>query len=144
MPGSKRTYSYVLVPRQVEDTERLLKRTVYHLGWACDMDKRITHHETSSGALGAVTMTMVIEARDRWWSAQLAQDILNKILWGLERDSVRLELASERQEPHTHRGYAHGRTKRYRERNGSKATKPDPQSSESSSESSESSSSSSA
>lgn len=115
MPGSKRTYTYSLTPKP-EDLAKVLRKTTYWLGWACDGDNRITCHETTGGPLGAVIISMTIQGRDRWWSTQLAQDILNRVLWGLESDGVRLDLKSVPQEPHDHRGYAHGRTKRYRER----------------------------
>lgn len=115
MPGSKTTFNYTLVP-EPDDTEKVRAQAERVLGWACEGDDRITCHEVTGTALGAVALSMTIHARDRWWATQLAQDILNIVLWGLETGATRLDLQSRRQEPHDHRGYAHGRTKRYRER----------------------------
>lgn len=123
MPASNRTFNYTLIPTKAEDLERVTRHATRWLNQACEGDKKITCHGITGDALGVVTMSMTIRARDRWWAAQLAQDVLNYVLWslehssaGLERGAVRLALESERQAPHDHRGYAHGRTKRYRER----------------------------
>jgi hypothetical protein len=86
------------------------------LGWTCDGDPRVECHDVSGEALGTVVLSFTIVGRDQWWCRQLAQDILNRITWGLTNDvETKLDLQSYRQEPHTHRGYAHGRTKPYRE-----------------------------
>ena len=115
MAGSKKTFTYTLRP-PLEDVDRVRGQAERVLGWACDGDSRITCHEVTGPALGVVTLSMTIHGRDRWWATQLAQDILNIVLWGLETNATRLDLQSRRQEPHQNRGYAHGRTKRYRER----------------------------
>lgn len=120
MAGSKRTFTYSLIPSKPEDVERVAKHVRKILGWRCDGDKRVSCHGVTGEELGIITMSMTIQGRDRWWTTQLAQDILNDVMYaldrGLERGSVRLQLDSRAQDPHTHRGYAHGRTKRYRAR----------------------------
>lgn len=115
MPRTTRTFTYTLIPPpdQVEAFDARVRKI---LGWACDGDSRITCHSVTGAALGTVSMSMTIKARDRWWVTQLAQDVLNHVLWGLETNATRLDLQSRRQEPHTHRGYQYGRTKTYRER----------------------------
>ena len=114
MPGSTRTFEYSLVPTSAETVTRLEKRAAKILGWVCEGDKRITCHNVTGSALGIVTLSMTIQGRDRWWATQLAQDVLNTVTWGLETGATRVQLESRRQEPHDHRGYAHGRTKRHR------------------------------
>lgn len=114
MPGSTRTFTYTLVP-STEDVAKMEKRAQKILGWACEGDKRITCHNVTGSALGIVTLSMTIRGRDRWWATQLAQDVLNLVTWGLETGATRTQLESRRQEPHDHRGYAHGRTKRHRD-----------------------------
>lgn len=113
------TYSFVPAPEDVERVERVTRKV---LGAACDGDKRITCHDVTGTALGVVTLSMTIRARDRWWATQLAQDILNIVLWGLEGEAVRLDLQSVAPAPHDHRGYEHGRRKTYRDRADSKAS----------------------
>lgn len=120
MPGSKTIFTYTLTPKP-EEVDKVRAQADRVLGWACEGDTRITCHEVTGTALGAVTLSMTIHGRDRWWATQLAQDILNIVLWGLETGATRLDLQSRRQPPHDHRGYAHGRTKRYRERARTKA-----------------------
>lgn len=114
MPGSRRTYSYALVPKTQEDAPKVLARAERILGWACEGDKRIECHGITGEAVGSITLNLTIVGRDQWWSRQLAQDILNLVTWGLEKDATRLQLESRRQEVHMHRGYAYGRTKTYR------------------------------
>lgn len=115
MPGSNRTFTYTLIPEpdQAGNIESRARRV---LGWACEGDDRISCHDVTGAALGAVTISLTIHGRDRWWSTQLAQDILNLVTWGLKTDATRLDLQSRRQDPHQHRGYEHGRTKRTRDR----------------------------
>lgn len=132
MPGSKTTFRYTLVPRP-DDVARVQAKAAKILGWACDGDTRITCHQVTGDALGVVTLSMTIHGRDRWWATQLAQDILDGVLLALGTDAPRLDLHSQRQDPHDHRGYGHGRTKRYRERRrtqdsgeGSAENGPDP------------------
>ncbi len=116
MPGSKRTFSYSLKAEKPEEVDRVYKKAKQILGWACDGDARIECHGVSGEALGVVTMNVTVVGRDQWATRQIVQDVLNKILWGLGHPKdVGLQLQSERQEPHDHRGYAYGRTKRYRE-----------------------------
>lgn len=115
MPQSSRTYTYTLVPAP-ENVERVRKRAEYLLGWACDGDTRITCHQVTGAELGVVTLNMTIKARDRWWAAQLAQDIIDKVVAGITNAPTRVEAQSEAHQPHDHRGYAHGRTKRHRDR----------------------------
>lgn len=113
--GSKRTFTYSLIP-EPSDVARVEAQARKVLAWACDGDDRITCHDVNGSALGVVTLSMTIHGRDRWWSTQLAQDVLNIVLWGLRNDvKTRLDLQSRQQEIHMHRGYAHGRTKRHRE-----------------------------
>lgn len=114
MPGSRRTYSYALVPVTMDDAPKVLARAERILGWACDGDERIECHGVTGEALGSITLNLTIVGRDQWWSRQLAQDILNLVTWGLEKDATRLQLESQRQEVHMHRGYGYGRTKTYR------------------------------
>ena len=114
MAGSRRTFEYVLTPGEgaVEQTFRRAKRV---LAWACEGDDRIECHGISGEGLGAVTLNLTIVNRDQWACRQLAQDILNLVLWGLETDATQLALQSHRQQVHAHRGYSHGRTKTFRE-----------------------------
>jgi hypothetical protein len=114
MPGSRRTYSYALVPTTQEDAPKVLARAERILGWACDGDERVECHGITGEAVGSITLNLTIVGRDQWWSRQLAQDILNLVTWGLEKDATKLQLESKRQEVHMNRGYAHGRTKTYR------------------------------
>lgn len=114
MPGSTRTFTYTLLP-PLEDVSRVEKQARKVLGWACDGDDRISCHDVTGSALGVVTIGLTIHGRDRWWATQLAQDVLDIVLWGLQTNATRLQLQSRKLEAHTHRGYAHGRTKRHRE-----------------------------
>lgn len=121
MPGTLRTYSYTITPKDVNDTPLVANQVYKILGWACDGDKRVTCQGVTGEALGAVTMNFSIVGRDRWWSMQLAQDILNLVTWGL-RQPAGVDLLSTPAEIHMNRGYERGnRTKRWRERR-----KPDP------------------
>lgn len=113
MAGSKRVFTYVLTPK-VEDTGELGRRARRILSWACDGDNRITCHEVTGEAFGAVTLNLTIHGRDQWWCRQLAQDIVNLVTWGLE-NPARLDLSSKREAPHMVRGYAGGRSKTWRE-----------------------------
>lgn len=124
MGGSKRTFSYSLTPAP-GDTERVASQVRKILGWACDGDKRIECHDVTGEALGTVTMTMTIVGRDQWWCRQLAQDLLNYVTWGLHNEvQTKLDLQSYRLDPHENRGYAHGRTKQYRQPKDPKAKTP--------------------
>jgi len=114
MGGSTRTFEYTLQPKN-GDITRLLAQAERVLGWACDGDPAVTCHGVSGEALGIVTLNLTIRGRDQWWSRQLAQDVLNLVTWGLEANATQVQLESRRQEVHQHRGYRHGRTKRYRE-----------------------------
>ena len=113
MPGSTRTFTYTLVPEN-EQVTRLEHRARKVLAWVCEGDDRITCQDVTGSALGVVTISMTVRGRDRWWATQLAQDVLNHVLWGLETGATQLQLQSRRQDPHTHRGYQHGRHRRYR------------------------------
>jgi hypothetical protein len=115
MPGSKRTFSYTLTPPP-EDTDRVLKQAQKVMAWACDGDPRIDCHDVTGEALGTVVLSATVHGRDRWATTQIMQDVLNLILWGLRHPKdLDMDLRSVRPEPHTHRGYAYGRTKTYRE-----------------------------
>lgn len=113
MAGSKRVFTYTLIPK-AEDTGELGRRAKRILAWACDGDDRITCHEVTGDAVGAVTLNLTIQGRDQWWSRQLAQDIINLVTWGLQ-DPCRLDLTSKKEAPHMTRGYAGGRSKTWRE-----------------------------
>lgn len=113
MPGATRTFTYTIVPSS-EDAVAVSTHARKVLGWACDGDPRITCHGISGDELGVVTLNLTIKARDQWWATQLAQDILNLVLWGIRNKATRLDLQSRRAAPHTNRGYGHGRTKRTR------------------------------
>lgn len=114
MPGSKRTFEYVLAPGE-EQIEQVFRRAQRILAWACEGDDRIECHGITGEGLGVVTLNLTIVNRDQWACRQLAQDILNLVTWGLKNDeATKLELQSKRQKPHTARGYAHGRTKTFR------------------------------
>lgn len=110
MPGTTLTFSYSIIPAP-DNVENIEKRARKVLGWACDGDKRITCHEVTGAGLGIVTLSLTIHGRDRWWATQLAQDILNRVLWGLESGATRLDLQSRKQPPHKRRGYAYRRTR---------------------------------
>lgn len=114
MPGSKRTFAYTLLPAG-EDAEKTLRQAEKILAWACEGDDRVECHGISGDALGAITLNLTIVNRDQWACRQLAQDILNYVTWGL-KNPTGFDLNSVRQPAHGHRGYQHGRTKRYRER----------------------------
>ena len=113
MPGTTRTFNYTLIPGP-DDVPLIEKRVRKVVGYACDGDDRITCHDVTGEALGAITISFTVKGRDRWWATQLAQDIINLITWGLKTNATRLDLQSHRQQPHQNRGYAHGRTKRTR------------------------------
>lgn len=115
MPGATRDFSYSLTPKDRADVSLVAAKARKILAWACDGDDRITCKGIEGEALGLVTLKMTIVGRDRWWAMQLAQDILNIVTWNLEKTvQVDLALESWALPPHTNRGYAHGRTKRYR------------------------------
>ena len=115
MPGSRRTFTYRLTPKP-EDTDKVLRQAQKVLAWACDGEPRVTECSVTGESLGLVILSATVHARDRYAAGQLMQDILNQILWGLGHPKeLQLQLQSERQPPHASRGYAHGRTKRYRE-----------------------------
>lgn len=113
MPGATRTFTYTIIPSS-EDASTISAHARKVLGWACDGDPRITCHGISGDELGVVTLNLTIKARDQWWATQLAQDILNLVLWGIRNKATRLDLQSRRAAPHANRGYGHGRTKRTR------------------------------
>lgn len=116
MAGSTRTYAYALTP-PAEDTEKVLARANRILGWACDGDDRIICHGITGAAFGTVVLNLTVRGRDQWHSRQLAQNILNYITWSLGQSvEVEMDLQSWRQQTHMNRGYAHGRTKRHREK----------------------------
>lgn len=116
MPGTTRSFTYTVRPAAT-DLAQVEKQARYWLGWVCDGDTRVTCHDISGLAFGVVTLSLTVRARDRWWATQIAQDLLNKVLWGIKQET-KLELSSERLEPHTNRGYRHGRVKTYRESSG--------------------------
>lgn len=113
MPGSRRTFAYRLTPAP-EDTDRVVKQARRVLAWACEGDDRIECHDVTGEALGIVELHLTVINRDQWACRQLAQDILNLVTWGL-KNPTQLDLNSKRQQTHDHRGYAHGRSKRYNE-----------------------------
>lgn len=113
MPGSRRSFTYSLTPDPGE-LERALKKAKKILGWTCDGEPRVTCHGITGEALGTITLNLTVVNKDQWACRQLAQDILNHITWGIQTQ-VTMDLVSERFEPHSHRGYAHGRTKRFKE-----------------------------
>lgn len=120
MPGSKRTFEYVLKPTDDGDMDQLLRRARKILGWACDGDTRIECHGISGEGLGVVTMNLTIVGRDQWACRAIAQDVLNRVTWGLASGATELDLRSHRQGPHKKRGYGiGGRTKTWRETNNS-------------------------
>lgn len=125
MPGSRRTFSYRLLPAN-EAIEQTAARARKILAWACDGDDRIECHGISGEAVGVVTLELTIVNRDQWACRQLAQDILNYVTWGLA-DPTNLDLTSERQPAHMNRGYGHGRTKRYNEPRPRTAPGPGPE-----------------
>lgn len=114
MPGSTRSFTYTLTPAD-GDLEKATKRARKILGWACDGDKRITCHGVDGSLFGVVQLNLTIVGRDQWWARQLAQDLINMVSWGLS-SSGRMDLFSERLEPHSSRGYAHGRIKTWKDR----------------------------
>lgn len=114
MPGSARTFIYTLRPKE-GDAKRLTTQARKILGWACEGDKRITCHGVDGEAFGVVQLNLTIVGRDQWWSRQLAQDLVNMVSWGLA-NPAQMDLLSNRQVPHSHRGYAYGRIKAWRER----------------------------
>lgn len=114
MPGSSRTFTYTIKPDDA-DMEKAARQARKILGWACEGDKRITCHGVSGDLYGVVQLNLTVVGRDQWWSRRLAQDILNMVTWGL-RHPAEIDLLSERQEPHDHRGYMYGRVKQWRER----------------------------
>lgn len=114
MPGTKRTFAYRIIPN-TDDFDRTLRKAEKILGWRCDGDRRIDCHGISGTALGVIELNLTVIQRDRWAATQLAQDILNEVLWGI-KTPAKLDLASVAPPPHDNRGYERGnRTKRYRE-----------------------------
>ncbi len=115
MAGSRRTFQYAITPAP-GDVPRVAAQARKILGWACEGDDRIECHDVEGEAVGTVVLVLTIRGRDQWWSRQLAQDILSLTTWGLKNEvKTSLDLQSHRQEVHQNRGYAHGRTKRFRE-----------------------------
>lgn len=113
MPESVREYSYTLKPEGA-DARRLAAQARKVMGWAAAGDKRITEVHVDGDAFGVIQLSFRIKARDQWYSRQLAQDLLNMVSWGLQNPAG-VELASTRLPAHERRGYAWGRTKRWRE-----------------------------
>jgi len=114
MPGSARTFCYTLTPAD-GDVEKMTRQARKIMGWACDGDKRITCHGVDGGMFSVVQLNMTVVGRDQWNARQLAQDILNMVTWGLANPAS-MDLLSQRQDPHDHRGYQYGRVKQWRER----------------------------
>lgn len=114
MPGTTRTFAYAIHPKSGEDLAVLERRARKVLGWACDGDSRITCHGVTGDALGFVQLNMTVVGRDRWRCMGVAQEILNMVTWGLA-EPASVDLRSARPPVHDHRGYAHGRTKTWRE-----------------------------
>ncbi len=117
MPGSSRTFTYTIKP-DGGDLEKATRQARKIMGWACEGDKRITCHGVDGDSFGLVQLNLTVVGRDQWWSRRLAQDILNMVTWGL-KNPAQIDLLSERQDPHDHRGYAHGRVRTWRERQSS-------------------------
>jgi hypothetical protein len=113
MPGSRRTFTYVLTPK-AEDTAKVAQQARRVLGWACEGDSRVECHDVTGDALGIVTLNLTVLGRDQWACRQVAQDILNHVTWGLQQPAD-LQLESRRFPPHTKRGYGNGRTKTWRD-----------------------------
>lgn len=114
MTGSERSFTYTLLPAP-ESADRVFKQAEKILAWACEGDDRITCHGISGEAVGAITLNLTVKGRDQWWCRQLAQDIVNLVTWGLKTEATQLDLQSRRKPAHSHRGYAYGRSKPYRE-----------------------------
>lgn len=116
MAGSTRTFQYsiqadpAVIPRLVARAEAR----------ACESNDQVTCHGVTGEALGVVIMNLTVTGRDQWACRQIVQDILNYVTWGVSVKVTKLDLTSRRQEPHDHRGYSHGRTKRGRAPNGSR------------------------
>lgn len=117
MPGSRRRFTYTLIPTTSEETQAIADKARKILGWACEGDKRIECHDVTGDALGVITLNLTVLGRDQWACRQVAQDLLNYVSWGLENPAD-LQLASGKLPPHRHRGYGYGRTKTWRDSQG--------------------------
>lgn len=106
-----RAYRWRLTPKTGEQVEDLARRARKALAWACDGDKRISCMGVSGEAFGVVDIEFTVHARDLWWCGQLGQDIINIVTKRLT-DPAAVDIHSEHLPTHTHRGYAHGRTRR--------------------------------
>lgn len=111
MSGSKRTFEYV-IEADPEVVPRIARRARER---ACESNSQVECHGIEGEALGLVIMKLTVTGRDQWACRQIVQDILNFVTWGLTVKITKQDLRSRRQPPHTHRGYLHGRTKRFRE-----------------------------
>lgn len=121
MAGSTRTFQYS-IQADPAVIPRLLARAEAR---ACESNDQVTCHGVTGEALGVVIMNLTVTGRDQWACRQVVQDILNYVTWGVSVKVTKLDLTSRRQEPHDHRGYSHGRTKRGRAPNGSRP-RPNP------------------
>jgi len=116
MAGSTRTFEYA-IQADPELIPRLMQRAEAR---ACESNDQVTCHGVTGDALGLVILNLTVTGRDQWACRQIVQDILNYVTWGLSVKVTKLDLRSHRQEPHDHRGYSHGRTKRTRDPGGSR------------------------
>lgn len=106
-----KSYVWTLHPFKEEELSDLARRARKVLAWACDGDDRITCMGVDGEALGMVQIKFSVTGRDRWWTGQLSQDLINTITMRLQNPAD-LDLKWERPPTHGNRGYQHGRSRR--------------------------------
>jgi hypothetical protein len=108
-----RDYTFTLTPPDPEDATELARRARKVLAWACEGEHRIECQEVTGEAVGTVQVSFRVTNKDRWACGQLAQDLIH-IVTSTLANPVNLDIESARLPPHTSRGYAYGRKKRWR------------------------------
>lgn len=106
-----KSYVWTLHPFRDEELADLARRARKVLAWACDGDDRITCMGVDGESLGMVQIRFSVTGRDRWWTGQLSQDLINTITMKLQNPAD-LDLQWERPPTHGNRGYQHGRSRR--------------------------------
>lgn len=113
-----RDYTFTLTPSNAEAVDEVARRARKILAWVCDGEKRIECAGVTGEAFGTVQVSFSVVNRDRWACGQLAQDVIHMVTIGL-KDPAQLGIHFDGVPTHDHRGYQHGRSKRWRERRSS-------------------------
>lgn len=116
--STTREFSFTLTPAEGQDIQDLARRTRKVMGWACEGDHRITCQGVDGELFGVVQVNVQVSGKDRWNCGQVAQDLIQAVTIGI-KDPAGLTAESRQLPTHTNRGYQHGRSKRWRERQSS-------------------------